>query len=101
MQADVYPFIIHNMDLSLGLRALGIEVGGDDVVGFAGGDPEGELAPAVGNGLPLGLLLVGAPDLDLHAPRGTAVGRPDSAEDQGVGLLFLGWGGGGEQAGGQ
>src|SRR5438270_3458306 len=95
MQADVYSLVTIHVDFALGLGAfLALDVGLDDVVGIARGDALGELTTAVGDDFPLGLVLIGAADLDLHAISRLIVGRPDGAKDERVGrfLLFTGSG---------
>lgn len=99
MQSRILAFIIINVDCHFLIKvqrgAVGefdaFEVGGEDVVIFAGGDALREFAIVVGVHLPadfLGLVF-GAADLYFDAVDGLIIGSPDGAEDEGIRLRGL------------
>ncbi len=67
-----------------------LEIRREDVVRIPDGNTLGKLAIVVGVDFPLGLLIFGATDLDLHPVDGTVVGSPHCAKDESVILGFLG-----------
>jgi hypothetical protein len=96
MQSSVFAFIVIDVDghfldeaqrLAIGgLEAL--EIGPEDIVGFACGDALGKLAHVVGIEFPLGLLVFGAAYFHRDAVHRAVVGTPHGAGDKSVGLAF-------------
>jgi hypothetical protein len=77
-------------------QLIALQVGPDDVVGFAGRDALGKLSGVIGVDFPADLLffVVGAADLHGDAVEGVTVGSPYGSEDHGVRLGSCGWGAG-------
>ena len=94
MNPDVFSLIIIDVDCDFrfGLALWYLDVGLNDVVLCAGRDPLRELAPAVGDKLPLKLLVSGAADLDGNVADRMTTGVPHRAVDQRI-VLRRGRGG--------
>jgi len=96
MQASVFAFVVIDVDGNFldqtqgaavsGLKAL--EVGGEDVVGIADGNPLGKLSAVIGIDLPADFLgfIGGAADFHGNAIDFTIIRAPDGSGDQSVGL---------------
>src|SRR5664279_207646 len=86
MQANVFPFIVFdlNRNLRLGLALWDLDLGLDDVVLPARRNALRKLAPWVGHQFPLGFLAGSAADGDRNAGERMFVRPPDGADDQGV-----------------
>ena len=95
VKAGIFPLIIVNMNGDIlkqverppvgGLEVL--QIGGQDVVGFPGGNAHGEFTVMVGIEFPLGLLVFGAADFYEYAVDWAVVRTPDRSRDQSVGLV--------------
>src|ERR1019366_3322059 len=97
MKTDVGTLVAVDMDRYFGTRlqlfARGqlvvLHVRPNDVVGLAGGHPLGKLAGVIGIDLPVGLFLVGPPDLHLDPIDRAPVGVPNRSEDKSAGWWRL------------
>src|SRR5450432_4091995 len=86
MQADVFPFIVFDLDgnLRLGLAFGSLDVGLDDVVLPAWGNSLRKLTSLVRHEVPLGFLAGNAVDRDGNSRDWTVVRPPHGPGNQGV-----------------
>jgi hypothetical protein len=92
MQTGVFAFDVINVDSYFLGQVQGLAVGGfevfeigpEDIVGLAGRDALGKFSHVVGKDLPLGFLILGAPDLHFDAKYRVIVGTPDGPENEGI-----------------
>lgn len=92
MQTHIHALIIFYVDCDRLLEVQrpaisgfdAFKIGGDDVIGFAGGNALGEFTGVIGIEFPVRLFAWGAVNLDFDTVDGMIVGSPDGAENKGI-----------------